>query len=190
MESAGSRPEKLALFLGGLQAGMLGAFFSAAWLALGSAFMGRGFWGAANAVASPLYGGLYHRGFHFSSIAGLALHVVAYSSLGGLTALGLRDETPRTRRTLSCIVLALAWFYLAYGLVWPYVAPAVIRAQPFSMAVVGHVIYGGILSRYPHYFRPLSEPERAQPPDPEPPPEPEPEPIPIPQTEVAPDPEV
>ncbi len=183
MESAGSpRPEKLAFFLGGLQAGMLGALFSAAWLALGSAFMGRGFWGASNAVATVLNGGVYRRGLHFSSIAGLALEVIVYSALGGAIALTLRDTLPRFRRTLSCIVLALSWFYVAYGLIWPHLAPVVIRVQPFSMALVGHIIYGGILSRFPAYAGAVAEPQTA--------PEPALEPVPsTPQTGTAPDPE-
>jgi hypothetical protein len=183
MESAGSpRPEKLAFFLGGLQTGMLGALFSALWLALGSAFMGRGFWGASNAVATVLNGGVYRRGFHFSSIAGLSLEVIVYSALGGAIALALRERLPRFRRTLSCIVLALTWFYVAYGLIWPHLAPVVIRVQPFSMAVVGHMIYGGILSRFPAYTGAVAEPQTA--------PKPALEPVlSAPQTETCPDPE-
>jgi hypothetical protein len=165
MDSAGSAaPGKLAFFFGGLQAGMLGALFSATWLALGSAFMGRGFWGASNSVAT-IYGEGYRRGFHFGSIAGLALEVVFYSLLGGAIALALRDQMPRFRRLLSCIVLALTWFYVAYGLVWPHLAPVVLRVQPFSMALVGHMIYGGILSRFPVYAGVVAHPQAA--PEPE-----------------------
>jgi hypothetical protein len=184
MESAGSpRSEKLAFLLGGLQAGMLGALFSAAWLALGSAFMGRGFWGASNAVATVLNGGSYRRGFHFSSIAGLALEVIVYSALGGAIALALRDRLPRFRRTLSCIVLALSWFYVAYGLIWPHLAPVALRVQPFSMALVGHIIYGGILSRFPAYAGALAEFQTA--------PQPELEPVlSSSQTGAAPDPQI
>src|ERR1035441_8353765 len=94
MNSTAHRPANpVAVFLAGLQAGMIGICWMLAWLGLGAMGQRRSFWTAENLVASVFHGGAAIRpGFGFSTLSGLALYLLIYSLLGAAFAVTARNR--------------------------------------------------------------------------------------------------
>jgi hypothetical protein len=161
-------------FLAGLQAGMLGIFAMLAWLGISAAWQQRSFWTTENLMASLFYGyRAIHSGFAGSTVSGLAVYLALYSLLGGLLAYVLRDRLARIRILLLSVLFALVWYYLSYRVLWRAAAPLVSLLHVERATILGHLVYGTILARYPLYLpRPHSE-TPAPPAPPEAPPAPE-----------------
>ena len=126
METAAQtrRERAFRAFLAGLEAGMLGALCLLAWLGVSAVWMGRGFWTAANLMASVFYGaGAIRAGFSGSTLSGVALYLLLYSLLGALFAMALQTRMPRLRLTLVSILFAIFWYYLSFGVLWRAAAP-------------------------------------------------------------------
>lgn len=154
-----SRPATaLSAFLAGLQAAMLGVLWMLAWLGVSAAWQQRSFWTAENLMASAFYGSrAVHSGFASETLAGLALFLALYSLLGALLALFLRDRLPRYRTLLVSIVFAVAWYYLSYHLIWKSIIPLLSLLHVERSTILGHMVYGTILGRYPAYLRTPAE---------------------------------
>jgi hypothetical protein len=158
----------ISAWLAGLQAGMLGAFGMLAWLGLSAEWHRRSFWTAENLMASAFWGSdALRSGFGFRSLSGLALYLVIYSLLGALFALALRSRVRPTRILLLGIIFALAWYYLSYRLIYEKVLPLVSLLHVERQTVLGHLIYGTFVGRFPAYLpkppsaEPVAEPEPA-----------------------------
>src|ERR1017187_1412226 len=97
MNSTPHRPAKpLALFLAGLQAGMIGIGWMLAWLGLSAMGQRRTFWTAENLMASVFHGdAAIRRGFGFSTLSGIALYLLIYSLLGAAFALSVLKQIGR-----------------------------------------------------------------------------------------------
>jgi hypothetical protein len=147
------RERALRAFLAGLEAGMLGAICLLAWLGASAVWKGRGFWTAANLMASVFYGaGAIRAGFSGSTLSGVALYLLLYSLLGALFAMAFQTRMPRLRLTLVSILFAIFWYYLSFRVLWRAAAPLLARLHYAQATVWGHVIYGAMLSRYPVYL--------------------------------------
>jgi hypothetical protein len=153
----------LSAFLAGLQAGMLGVLWMLAWLGISAKWQQGSFWTAENLMASGFFGPRsIHSGFAIQTLAGLALYVALYSLLGALLALVLRDRLPRVRTLLVSIAYAVAWYYLSFHLIWKSIMPLVALLHVERYTVLGHLVYGTILGRYPIYLaRPVSPSDSA-----------------------------
>jgi len=101
MNSTAHRPAKpLAVFLAGLQAGMIGICWMLAWLGLSAMGQRRSFWTAENLMASVFHGdAAIRRGFGFSTLSGIALYLLIYSLLGALFAGGVVPGLRRASAT-------------------------------------------------------------------------------------------
>jgi hypothetical protein len=144
---------------------MLGVLWMLAWLGISAAWQQRSFWTAENLMASGFFGaGAIHSGFASQTLSGLALYLMLYSLLGGLLAMALRDRLTRLRTLLVTIAFALGWYYLSFHWIWRTVMPLVALLHVERSTVMGHLIYGTILGRYPAYL-----PAPATPPTPPPP---------------------
>jgi hypothetical protein len=157
------RPAPADSFLAGLQAGMLGALWMLLWMGLTAALLRRGFWIPENSMASVFHPqGDIAMEFGTATVSGLALYLLLYSLAGGGFALlaGRRGIRP-ARATLLGLVFALALYYGCFHLLWSSVAPAMVLLNPVRAAVIGHVIYGIALGRfpvhYPRYEKPVTE---------------------------------
>jgi hypothetical protein len=162
MEPATERhpADALSAFLAGLQAGMLGVLWMLAWLGISAAWQQRSFWTAENLMASAFFGAeAIHRGFAFQTLSGLALYLALYSLLGGLLALLLRDRLPRLRTLLISIAFAIGWYYLSFHLIWKSIMPLVALLHVERSTVLGHLVYGTILGRYPVYLAGHAKPQ-------------------------------
>jgi hypothetical protein len=133
---------------------MVGALWYVAWMGVNSIFHSRGFWTAENLMAGVFYGGAaIHRGFSFSTAAGIALYLALFSVLGALFALAFRDRLPRFRLALLGILFGFGWYYISFKLIWASAAPVVTLLHVESATRWGHALYGAIMGwRYPLYL--------------------------------------
>jgi hypothetical protein len=151
--------------LAGLQGGMLGVCWMLAWLGVSASWQRRSFWTTPNLMATAFYGERAIRsGFAARTLSGVALYLVLYSLLGVLFAFLVRDRLPRFRTVLAALVFSVAWYYIAFQIVWRSVLPLVYLLHAARPMLLGHLIYGTFVGRYPNY---LPQPHAAEPPAPE-----------------------
>jgi hypothetical protein len=156
-QAAGASPpvraNALDALLAGLQAGMAGTLAMLAWFGLSTAWQGRGFWRAENLMASVFYGASAVRaGFSWRTVSGLALYLVLYSLLGAAVALLLRRRLARVRTMLLSIAIAVLWYYITFHWLWRSLAPPLAFLHAEQPTLLGHVIYGLWLGRFPEYL--------------------------------------
>src|SRR4051794_39085632 len=157
------RPRAFPAFLAGLQGGTIGVLCMLAWLGVTAVWQQRSFWTAENLMASAFYG---HRairsGFAWETLSGLAMYLVLYGLLGAVFAVLVRDRFPRTRTFLFGMVFALAWYYVAFRLIWPSMMPFVALLHVERSTTAGHVLYGAVLGSFPRYFKQKGRPEAVE----------------------------
>ena len=145
--------------LAGLQAGVMGALLMLLWLGLSSTWnrrTWRGLWTIPNLMASTFYGdSALRRGFASTTFSGIALHVLVYAAIGALFGLLVRGHGSRLRVLLFGVLSGVAWYYLAFGLLWKNLNPLVPLYTPDRPMLVGHLLFGGVLGRFPVYLRQL-----------------------------------
>ena len=141
------------LFLAGLQAGMLAVLWMLAWMGLTAVWHRRSFWTSENLLATTFYGGAAVRdGFTASTASGLALYLLVYSTLAGLFAAAVGLRPAPTKLLLASLAAALGWYYLSFHYVWRAVSPLVPLLHAVRPNLVGHIIYGAVVARYPKYL--------------------------------------
>jgi hypothetical protein len=159
-------------FLAGLQAGMIAACWMLVWLGVSAVWQRRSFWTSENLMASIFYGdAAIRRGFALSTVSGMALHLMVYSLLGALFASAIRSRLTGLGTLLAGILFAVGWYYLWFQAIGKSMMPLVTLLHAERPTVFGHVLYGGLLARFPS-FLPLKEPAvarmaPAKPPEPE-----------------------
>lgn len=145
--------DPLSISLAGLQAGMAATLWMLAWLGLAAAWRQSSFWTAENLWASTFHGaGAIHRGFSSSTLSGLALYFLVYSTLGALFAFVMRARLPRLRLILMGVLVAVGWYYFSFHLVWRAVSPLVSLLHAEQPTLLGHVIYGAALAQFPRFL--------------------------------------
>lgn len=133
---------------------MVGVLWMLAWLGVSATWQRRSFWTAENLLASTFYGDESIRsGFAFSTVAGLALYLILYSLLGAIFAAILRDRASQLRTLLLGVVVGVAWYYVSFHGIWKSVSPLIPLLHSERPTIIGHLIYGTILGRYPEYWK-------------------------------------
>jgi hypothetical protein len=151
---------RFTLLLAGLQAGMLAVLWMLAWMGSSAVWQRRSFWTSENLLATTFYGGVAVRdGFTASTASGLALYLLVYSTLGGLLAAAIGMRLPPAKLVLASIAAALGWYYFSFHYVWKAVSPLVPLLHAVRPNLVGHIIYGALVARFPNYL-----PRNASPP--------------------------
>lgn len=139
--------------LAGLQAGVIAALILLGWLALASAWHRRSIWTAANIMATTFYGeAALGREFTFRTVAGIALYLVLYGTIGALFGLTLAGRGASLRTTLIGVLVGLGWYYLSFAILWQNINPLIPLYTHRGPMMVGHVLYGGLLGRFPRYL--------------------------------------
>jgi hypothetical protein len=153
---------RLSFFLAGLQAGMLAVFWMLAWMGFTAVWQRRSFWTSENLLATTFYGGTAVRdGFTTNTASGLALYLLVYSTLGGLIAAAMGLRLGPRKLLLASIAAALAWYYFSFHYVWNAVSPLIPLLHAVRPNLVGHIIYGALVARFPNYLpRHVSPPVR------------------------------
>lgn len=159
MQSANGKPPAGLYLLAGLQAGMLAALCMLLWLGLVSQFYQRSFWTVPNLFSSTFHGeAALRQRFVSTTWSGLAVYLVAYSLLGAVFAAAVQLRWNRLRIALIGILVAIAWYYLSFGVIWRKVNPLVVLYTHDRPMFLGHVLYGAMLSRFPRYLKRLWKP--------------------------------
>ncbi len=160
----------LPIFLAGLQSGMVGVLWMLAWLGVSATWQRRSFWTAENLLASAFYGdAAIHDGFAFSTLSGLALYLLLYSLLGGMFAAVIRERASESRILLFGVVFGLVWYYGSFHWLWKGFLPLVWLLHVERPTIIGHLLYGTLMGRYPSYLKrpappaPVPEPQAEAP---------------------------
>jgi hypothetical protein len=163
MNSTAHRPANpFAIFLAGLQAGMIGICWMLAWLGVSAKGQGRSFWTAENLMASVFHGGAaIRRGFGTSTLSGIALYLLIYSLLGAGFAMTARNRLTSLGTVLLGVLFSVGWYYLWFRAVGQTAMPLVWLLHAGNSTAFGHVIFGALIARFPVYL-PRLEPPPAQ----------------------------
>jgi hypothetical protein len=139
--------------LAGLQAGTGGVLTMLFWLGVFSVWQREDFWASPNLLAGACYPSeAFHTGLGWSTAFGVALYILFYGVLGTLFALAAGRPMARLRLTLIAMTLSLAWYWVTYRWLWRAVLPLAALLHGGRAAVVGHLIYGALLGRFPRYM--------------------------------------
>jgi hypothetical protein len=142
-----------AALLAGLQAGMLASLAMLAWMGSSAVWERRSFWTSENLLATTFYGGTaLHKGFSTSTLSGLALYLLVYSTLGCLFAATAGGKLTPLRLLVAGITAGLGWYYLSFHFVWKAISPLVSILHPVRPTIVGHIIFGAVMARFPRYL--------------------------------------
>jgi len=151
MESR-SRRALLPALLAGLEAGMVGALWMLVWLGVSSMWVERSFWSPENLMATAFdRNSTLPSAFTAGTCSGLALYLVIYSLLGAAFAAVVGDRVPRGRVMLLTVVFALAWYYFSFRWAFKTTMPLVALLHVERPTILGHLVYGTMLGRYPLY---------------------------------------
>jgi hypothetical protein len=143
----------LAIFLAGLQAGTIAVLWMLAWMGLSAMWQRRSFWSAENLMASVLAGSPAIRsGFYGSTWSGIALYLLIYSLLGAIFALLVRDRFTGKGRLLVGIFYSVGWYTLFFRDLGRTLMPLVWLLHAERATVLGHVIFGALLTRFPIFL--------------------------------------
>ena len=171
--------DTLSVCLAGLQAGMAAALFMLAWLGLAAVWRQSSFWTAENLWASTFYGASAIRsGFATSTLSGIALYLLVYSTFGGVFAAAVRGKLPSLTLVLAGVAVAAGWYYLSFHVIWHAINPLVSLLHAERPTLLGHVIFGAALAGFPRYLpaaapvAPVGAPALAAAPEQEPEPAP------------------
>jgi hypothetical protein len=151
MESR-SRRALLPSLLAGLEAGMVGALWMLAWLGVSAMWEQRSFWSPENLMATAFdRNSALPPAFTAGTCSGLALYLAIYSLLGAAFAAVVRDRVSRGRVMLLAVLFALAWYYFSFRWAFKTTMPLVALLHVERPTILGHLVYGTMLGRYPLY---------------------------------------
>ena len=159
-------PNPPAVFLAGLQAGMIGILAMLAWLGFSAIGQRRSFWTAENLMATVFHGdAAIRRGFGSTTLSGLALYVLIYSLLGALFALAARNRFTGFGTILVGMLYSMGWYFLWFRTLGQSLMPLVWLLHAANSTVFGHLIFGASIARFPAYL-PNPQPPASEAPDP------------------------
>jgi hypothetical protein len=143
---------RLATLFAGLEGGTVGILCMLAWLGVSSVWQQRSFWTPENLMATAFdRNSTLAPVFTWATCAGLALYLVIYAVLGAAFSSVLRDRVPRRRVMLLAVIFALVWYYFSFRWTFKFVLPLVALLHVEHPTLVGHLLYGTMLGRYPVY---------------------------------------
>ena len=144
----------LAVFLAGLQAGMIAACWMLAWMGLSAMGQRRSFWTAENLIATLLHGdSAIRRGFGDTTWSGIALYLVCYSLLGAVFAMVIRARFTSLGTVLLGVLWSVGWYALIFRALGRTLMPLVWLLHAENSTAFGHVIFGILIARFPAYLR-------------------------------------
>ena len=148
--------------IAGVQSGVLGGMFMLGWLALISVLQGRSIWSVPNLLASTFYGeAALRRGFRWSTLSGVALHVIMTATAGLLFGFAVSGIASRGRVIALGLGAGMAWYFLSLGFFWKHVNPMVPLYGSGAGLFVAHLGLGVFLGLFPRYLQDLGAPATA-----------------------------
>jgi hypothetical protein len=86
------------------------------------------------------------------TLAGLAVYIVIYGTLGAVFAAATGGRIGSHRVRLLALAVALAWYLVAYRLIYRHALPLVAFEYAETPTLVAHFIFGLWLGRYPKWL--------------------------------------
>jgi hypothetical protein len=146
-------PGTAAVFLAGLQAGMMAVLVMLGWLGVSAAWQGRTFWTASNQMATVFHGGAaITPGFSRDTPSGVAIYILLYSLLGAVFATVAPRRLTPWGTMLAGVLVAVGWYVLWFRALGQSLMPLVWLLHQERPTTFGHVLYGVMLARYPVYL--------------------------------------
>jgi len=135
---------------------MVGALWMLAWLGISATWQQRSFWSPENLMATAFdRNATLPPGFTAGTWGGLALYLAMYSLLGAVFAAVVRGRVPQKRVMLLSVTFALAWYYFSFRWAFKTAMPLVALLHVERSTMLGHLVYGTMLGRYPLYVERL-----------------------------------
>jgi hypothetical protein len=132
---------------------MLAQFGMLAFLGSAATWKGLTFWSPENLIATLFHGDAALRpGFTTKTIAGLALYLMIYSLLGALFAVAAHRRLAVRYFLPAGILFGVAWYFLLFRLLYPALIPTAALLHAEGTTMIGHVLYGALLSAFPRYL--------------------------------------
>ena len=129
------------------------------WLGLLSFLQGRSVWSIPNLLASTFYGEVaLRRGFRWTTLSGVALHLVMTAIVGLVFGLAVGGATNRSRVMLLGLAAGLTWYFLGLDVFWKHVNPMVSPYFQGSGMLLAHLGLGYSLGSFPKYLGELTMP--------------------------------
>jgi hypothetical protein len=126
------------------------------WLGVSSVWQQRSFWAPENLMATAFdRNSTLAPVFTWATCGGLALYVLIYSLLGAAFSSVLRDRVPQRRVMLIAVIFAVVWYYFSFRWTFRFALPLVALLHVEHTTLVGHLLYGTILGRFPVYVHRL-----------------------------------
>jgi hypothetical protein len=103
-------------------------------------------------MATAFYGeAALSRDFSSRTVAGIALYLVLYGTIGALFGVTLASRDASLRMSLLGVLVGLGWYYLSFAILWPNINPLIPLYTHRGPMMLGHALYGGCLGRFPRY---------------------------------------
>jgi hypothetical protein len=144
------------LLIAGLESGVLGGIFMLGWLAVVSLIQGRSVWSMPNLLASTFYGeDALRRGFRWTTLSGVALHVIMSAAAGLIFGLAVSGVVSRGRVMLLGLAAGSVWYFLSLGIFWKHVNPMVPLYAGGASLFLAHLGLGIFLGSFPRFLQVL-----------------------------------
>ena len=76
----------------------------------------------------------------------------------------VRDRLSRRHILLASVCFAVVWYYFSFRVLWKAVSPLIFLLHVQQSTVLGHLVYGTMLGRFPVYLEtPQTQPLSAGP---------------------------
>src|SRR5258708_819649 len=155
---------KINLAMAGVEAGVLGGLFMMLWLAILSLLQGRSVWSVPNLLASTFYGeAALRRGFRWTSLSGVALHLIMTAMAGLMFGLAVSGIASRSRVMLLGFASGMVWYFLWLGFFWKLMNPIVPVYGSGGGMLLAHLGLGYFLGSFPKYWSELKPAPAARP---------------------------
>jgi hypothetical protein len=155
----GDAGSKVLQALAGVESGVLGGAFMLVWLGLLSLLQGRSVWSISNLLASTFYGeSAMRRGFRWTTLSGVALHLIMAAMAGLLFGLAVGGIASRSRVMLLGLAAGMTWYFLGLDVFWKHVNPIVPPYFVGNGMLLAHIGLGYFLGSFPKYLGELSTP--------------------------------
>jgi len=150
--------------LAGLQAGTVGVLNMLLWLGVWSVWRHEGFWTGPRLLADAFHPSPgFYSGEVWGTAYGVALYILLYGALGTLFGLAAGRPMTRLRLTLVAMAFSLGWYWIVYRWLWRAALPLAALLHEGRAAVLGHLLYGALLGRFPRYLPRAAVPETTAP---------------------------
>ena len=98
------------------------------------------------------------RGFRWTTLSGVALHVIMTAMAGMVFGLAVGGIASRSRVMLLGLASGMTWYFLGLDIFWKYLNPIVPPYFQGSGMLLAHLGLGYFLGSFPRYLSDLSIP--------------------------------